>query len=304
MPKPRTFSAVACADAGDLHAGERAGVQAELGELLPHRAHRVGRGEHHPLVAAVDQALDRALHLGGRARRLDGDGRHLLGAGAVHGQPLAHRAGLVLGPRHQHPPAVQRARLPPGQLGAQPDLGADGEHQRAVQLAGVGGQRGQRGLDGALRGGGAVGGDRDRRLRGHAVLGQPAGHLGQVARRWRAARAGRGRRRAAASRPRCGRRPRGARSRAARRRRPAPRCRRAPRARRRTAPRRAATACASCTTESTVSGSPLTRRVTRGRARASATRSSATSAGSPTAGPHLGVRRRPAPGSPPARPGR
>ena len=103
------------ADAGDLHAGEGARVQPELVELLPHRAHRVGRGEHDPLVPAGDQALDRPLHLGRGARRLDRDGRHLDRHRAVRPQPLAHRAGLLLGPRDQHLPAVQRAVLPPGQ---------------------------------------------------------------------------------------------------------------------------------------------------------------------------------------------
>jgi hypothetical protein len=37
MPKARTASAVCLADAGDLDAGERAGVEAVLGELLPDR---------------------------------------------------------------------------------------------------------------------------------------------------------------------------------------------------------------------------------------------------------------------------
>ena len=120
-------------DAGDLHAGERAGVQTELVELLPHRAHRVGGGEHHPLEAAVDQTLDRALHLRGAARRLDGDGRHLDRQCAVADQPFAHLAGLILGARHQHGPAVQGAALPPVQLRAVGDGLADGHHQRPGQ---------------------------------------------------------------------------------------------------------------------------------------------------------------------------
>ena len=54
----------------------------------------------------------------------------------------------------------------------------------------------------------------------------------------------------------------------------------------------AATATASCTTESTVSGSPLTSRVTRRPSRAAATRSRGHVGGLPDRRPHLGVRRR------------
>ena len=49
------------------------------------------RGEGDPLVPAGDQALDRALHLLRRARRLDRDRRHLLRHRAVVAQPLRHR---------------------------------------------------------------------------------------------------------------------------------------------------------------------------------------------------------------------
>jgi hypothetical protein len=40
--------------------------------------------------------------------------------GAVRPQPLAHRTGLLLGAWHQDLPAVQCARLPPGQLDRSP----------------------------------------------------------------------------------------------------------------------------------------------------------------------------------------
>ena len=51
-------------------------------------------------------------------------------------QLFAHLAGLVLGARHQHGPAVQRAALPPVQLRAVGDGLADGHHQRPGQRAG------------------------------------------------------------------------------------------------------------------------------------------------------------------------
>ncbi len=71
------------ADRGHLDAGEGAGVQAVLLELLADGLDRVARGERDPLVAAGHQALDRPLHLLRGARRLDRDGRHLLGHRAV-----------------------------------------------------------------------------------------------------------------------------------------------------------------------------------------------------------------------------
>ncbi len=169
------------ADAGNLDAGERARIQPELGELLPDRTHRVGRGEHHPLVAAVDQALDRALHLRGAARRLDRDRRHLVRDGAVRPKPVAHHTGLLLGARHQDFPAVQRAGLPPGQLAALGHDVADGHHQVALQLTGVGGERGQRRVDGALLDRGTGSGHRDRGRRRPAVLDQSRRGLGEVA---------------------------------------------------------------------------------------------------------------------------
>ena len=75
------------ADGGDLEAGEGAGVEAVLLELLAHRLDRVDRGEGDPLVAALDQAADGLVHLQRVARRLDRDGRHLLGHRAVAAQP-------------------------------------------------------------------------------------------------------------------------------------------------------------------------------------------------------------------------
>ena len=52
----------------------------------------------------------------GRARRLDRDRRHLVRHRAVRPQLVGQRGGLLLGPRHQHPPAEQRLGLEPGQL--------------------------------------------------------------------------------------------------------------------------------------------------------------------------------------------
>ena len=83
--------------------------------------HRVDRGERDPLVAALDQAADGLVHLLRVARRLDRDGRHLLGHRAVAAQPRGQRAGLLLGARHQHPPAEQRLGLEPRQRLAQVD---------------------------------------------------------------------------------------------------------------------------------------------------------------------------------------
>ena len=73
-------------DRGDLQAGEGAGVEAVLLELLAHRLDGVDRGERDPLVAALDQAADGLVHLQRVARRLDRDGRHLLRDGAVAAQ--------------------------------------------------------------------------------------------------------------------------------------------------------------------------------------------------------------------------
>ena len=67
------------ADGGDLEAGEGAGVEAVLLELLADGLDRVDRGEGDPLVAALDQAADGLVHLQRVARRLDRDGRDLLG---------------------------------------------------------------------------------------------------------------------------------------------------------------------------------------------------------------------------------
>ena len=148
-------------DAGDLDAGERAGVQAVLLDPLADGLPRVDRGEHDPLVAALDQALDRPLHLGRRARRLDGDGRHLDRYGTVRAQLLGQRAGLLLGARDQHLPAEQRAGLVPGQLVPLLDDGPDHDDGRAAD-------RGLGGRDRAL--------DAVERADDGALLGRRAGH--------------------------------------------------------------------------------------------------------------------------------
>ena len=152
------------ADGRDLQAGEGAGVEAVLLELLAHGAHGVDRGERDPLVAALDQPADGLVHLLGVARRLDGDRRHLLGHGAEAAQPRGQRAGLLLGARHQHAPAEQRLGLEPRQRLAQVDDRADDRDRRRRHPggAGVGGDVGQRGDDRLLRGQRAGAGHRDR----------------------------------------------------------------------------------------------------------------------------------------------
>ena len=153
------------ADRGHLEPGERAGVQPEVLELLPDRPHGVDRGEPDPLVAAGDQSLDRFLHLVRGARRLHRDRRHHLRDGAVLGQPGDHRAGLLLGPRHQHPPPEQRLGLEPRGDIALPRSRADDREHRRVQAGG--GQRSGDLAEGArdrpLVHRRPVGGDGDRR---------------------------------------------------------------------------------------------------------------------------------------------
>ena len=84
------------------------------------RPDRVDRGEGDPLVAALDQAADGLVHLQRVARRLDRDGRHLLGhARRSSRRPRGQRAGLLLGAGHQDPPAEQRLGLEPRQRLAQ-----------------------------------------------------------------------------------------------------------------------------------------------------------------------------------------
>ena len=68
----------------------------------------------------------------GRARRLDRDGRHLLGHGAAGAQQVGDALGLLLGPRHEHPPAEQRLGLEPGQGALRGDAVADDRHRRAA----------------------------------------------------------------------------------------------------------------------------------------------------------------------------
>ncbi|SKX54774.1 Uncharacterised protein [Mycobacteroides abscessus subsp. abscessus] len=98
-------------------------------------------------------------------------------------EAFAHVACLVLGAGHQNGPAVECARLPPGELAALADDLADREDQRSAQRVALLVERGQRRLDGALRAGGAVDRDRNGRLWGETVLGQCAGGLGQMTRR-------------------------------------------------------------------------------------------------------------------------
>ena len=56
-----------------------------------------------------------------------------VGDRAVRAQPLAHRPGLLLGPRHQHLPPVQRAGLPPAQLLSPGQPLPEGQHHSAAE---------------------------------------------------------------------------------------------------------------------------------------------------------------------------
>ena len=190
------------ADRGDLEAGEGAGVEAVLLELLAHRLDRVDRGEGDPLVAALDEAADGLVHLLRVARRLDRDRRHLVGHGAVAAQAGGQRAGLLLGAGHQHPPAEQRLGLEPRQRLAQvDDVADDGDgRRRHPGGAGVGGDVLERRGDGRLLGGGADAGHRDRGLAGRGRRRRAPWRSRRSSRPPRAARAC-GRRRTRSSRP-------------------------------------------------------------------------------------------------------
>ena len=176
-------------DGGDGHTCQGAGVQAELAELLPHGVDGVDGGEDDPLVAAVDQSLDGAFHLGGTARRLHGDRRHLDRDGTVGRQPGAHRAGLGLRPGNEHVPAVEGAVLPPGVLRPARRRRPEGDDQVLRQLTLLG-QRAGRGdnrlqgvqgdIPGALLAGRRVDGDGRRRRSGDAVALELPGDRGEV----------------------------------------------------------------------------------------------------------------------------
>ena len=137
MPQVAMASAVLLADGGDLQARERAGVEPVLLELLADGLHGVDARERHPLVAALDEAADGLVDLLRVARRLDRDGRHLLGDGAEGPQAGGQAGRLLLGARHEHAPAVQRLGLEPRQrLAHRDDLADDGDGRR--RHAGVG----------------------------------------------------------------------------------------------------------------------------------------------------------------------
>ena len=93
-----------------------------------------------------------------RARRLDGDGRDDVRDGAVLGEPVDQRAGLLLGPRHEHAPAEERLVLEPrAGLAAAP---AASPRRRRAEPASSGGaehvgELAERGRDGPLLHGGA-----------------------------------------------------------------------------------------------------------------------------------------------------
>ena len=163
-PQARDRRSGLVADRGDLEAREGPGVEAVLLELLADRLDGVDRGERDPLVAALDETADGLVHLLRVARRLDRDRRHLLGNGAVGAQPRRQRPGLLLGARHEHPPAEQRLGLEPRQGLAQVDDIADHGHRGRDDPGGarVGHDVGQRRRAGLLLRGGAQAGHRHR----------------------------------------------------------------------------------------------------------------------------------------------
>ena len=88
MPHSRSAAAVTPPTAAILSPANARASSPNSSNFSRTALHGVDRGEADPLVAAGDQALDRALHLLGRARRLDRDGRDDLG-----GRAEATRAG-------------------------------------------------------------------------------------------------------------------------------------------------------------------------------------------------------------------
>ncbi len=173
------------ADRGHLDAGERPRVQAALLDLLLDGLDRVDRGEGHPLVASRHQAGDRAFHGCGRPRRLHRDRGHLQWTRAVRAQQIRQDRRLLLRPGHQHRPAEQRARLPPGQLVTGCDRGTDRHHHAGgVRDDGcrVGLDPVQGGGDRALVGRGAVHRHRHGGVTGPAVFDQCRRHLADLVR--------------------------------------------------------------------------------------------------------------------------
>ena len=173
------------ADGGYLEPGERAGVQAVVVELLPHRPDGVDGGERDPLVAAFDQAADGLVHLLRVPRRLHRDGRHLLWDGAEPAQGTRQRGSLLLGARHQHPPAEQRPGLKPGESFAQVDDLTDHDDRRRSHpgRASVCGDVRQGRDHGDLFGGRADPGHRDRSLGRATGVNERLGDVGDLAHR-------------------------------------------------------------------------------------------------------------------------
>ena len=163
-----------------VYAGERAGVQAQLLKLRPHRVDGVDRSEQDPLVAALHDALDRAVHLRGVARRFQRDRGHGLRNRAVLRQAGVHRPRLGLRTRHEHAPAVQRSVFPPRVFRAVVRRGAEGDHQRPLQLGVELPHGAQRRVERALQAGSAARGHRHRRGRLEAPLRELLHHIRQV----------------------------------------------------------------------------------------------------------------------------
>ena len=193
MPKARTASAVASPTQAILTPAKCAGVEAVLGELLPHRPHRVDRGEDDPGVPAVDQALDRPLHLRRGARRLDRDGRHL--DTASRRRPAAARSSRRPAPWcAARAPSSRTAAGSPTRTAcpARPTAAPTVTTTRPVKPSAAGDEAVQRGRVVYWVVAGAVAGDRDR---GVAVDGPAASRPSRTACR------GRRRRRSATSVP-------------------------------------------------------------------------------------------------------
>ena len=150
-----------------LQAGEGAGIEAVLLELLAHRAYGVDARETDPLEATGDQAVHRAVHLLRGARGLDRDRRDLDRDSAKTHESIEQVIGAVLGAGHEHTPAEERLDLEPRQaitLGH--DL-ADNQDPRSGLLGRLGHDSDvvEGGDDRALLDGGATTRDDQRGLR-------------------------------------------------------------------------------------------------------------------------------------------
>ena len=153
------------ADRRDRRPGQRPGVEARCRERLEQKPHPVGAGQ-------ADQGViaDPARHLpdlGGVEARHDSDRRQLDHVGAEHPQLGGQAARLGAGAGDDHPAAVQRAPLEPGERLTTADHRADDDQRRGADTLALDrlGKGPERRHDGPLpahraaldRGGGLVG---------------------------------------------------------------------------------------------------------------------------------------------------